>query len=144
MSRMCRECRERFPRHRLHRKSLVSDPCAVMHVGVANPRLRAKRSRHSRRMRNPQFSVSGRRSMVKPLQVSTLLVPGLKYFGRNKLTPPFLMPCSPLGIKMLTQIIPLSRSIVEVNYVSLLLPSVYVASARSLYHCSDLTLSQPI
>ena len=35
--RMCRECRERFPRHRLQRKPLVSDPgmhqgTCVMHV----------------------------------------------------------------------------------------------------------------
>ena len=32
-----------------------------MHVGFANPRWRGKRSRHSRRMRNPQFYVSGKR-----------------------------------------------------------------------------------
>ena len=30
---------------------------AVMHVGIANPRWRGKRSRHSRRMRNPQCYV---------------------------------------------------------------------------------------
>ena len=35
-----------------------------MHVGIANPRMRGKRSRHSRRMRNPQFYVSGRRLVV--------------------------------------------------------------------------------
>ena len=34
-----------------------------MHVGIANPHWRGKRSRHSRRMRNPQFYVSGKRSM---------------------------------------------------------------------------------
>ena len=33
-----------------------------MHVGLANPRW-GKRSRHSRRMRNPQFCVSGKRPM---------------------------------------------------------------------------------
>ena len=33
---------------------------AVMHVGIANPRWRGKRSRHSRRMNNPQFYVSGK------------------------------------------------------------------------------------
>ena len=33
----------------------------VMHVGIANPRWRGKRSRHSRCMRNPQFYVSGKR-----------------------------------------------------------------------------------
>ena len=31
-----------------------------MHVGIANPRWWGKRSRHSRRMRNPQFYVSGK------------------------------------------------------------------------------------
>ena len=62
---------ERFPRHRLQRKPLVSDPdmhhgtCAraVMHVGIANPRWRGKRSRHSWCMRNPKFYVSGKRPM---------------------------------------------------------------------------------
>ena len=58
-----------FPRHRLQRKPLVSDPGihhhvpdarAVLHVGIANPRWRGKRSRHSRRMRNPQVYVSGK------------------------------------------------------------------------------------
>ena len=33
---------------------------AVMHVGIANPRWRGKRSRHSRRMRRPQFYLSGK------------------------------------------------------------------------------------
>ena len=36
---------------------------AVMHVGIANTRWRGKRSRHSRRMHNPQFYVSGKRPM---------------------------------------------------------------------------------
>ena len=36
---------------------------AVMHPGIANPRWRGKRSRHSRRMRNPQFYISGKRPM---------------------------------------------------------------------------------
>ena len=68
---MRRECRERFPRYRLQRKS---DPAghgsrhvrharAVMYVGIANPSWRGKRSRHSWRMRNPQFYVSGKRPM---------------------------------------------------------------------------------
>ena len=38
---MRRECRERFPRHRLERKR------AVMHVGITNPRWRGRRSQHS-------------------------------------------------------------------------------------------------
>ena len=37
---------------------------AVMHVGIAKSRWRWKRSRHSRRMRNPQFYVSEKRSML--------------------------------------------------------------------------------
>ena len=37
-------------------KPLVNDP--AMRVGIANPRWRGKRSRHSRLMRNPQFYVS--------------------------------------------------------------------------------------
>ena len=37
---------------------------AVMHVGIANPRWWGKRSRHSRRMRNQQFYVSGKRPMM--------------------------------------------------------------------------------
>ena len=72
--RMRRECRERFPHHQLKRKPLVSDPgmhhgtCvsharAVMHVEIANPRWRGKRSRHSRCMRKPQSYVSGKRPM---------------------------------------------------------------------------------
>ena len=75
---MRRECRERFPRLRLQRKLLVSMPhgtCAtpVMHVGIANPWWRGKRSRHSWRMRNPQFYVSGKRPIrchiVNPFEI---------------------------------------------------------------------------
>ena len=70
---MRRECRERFPRHWFQRKMLVSDPgmhhstCAT-HVpwcmsGSLHTRWWGKRSRHLRRMRNPQFYVSGKRPM---------------------------------------------------------------------------------
>ena len=71
--RMRRECREPFPRHWFQNKHLVSDPdmhqgtCdarAMMHVGIVNPRWRGKCSRHSRRMRNLQFFVSGKRPMT--------------------------------------------------------------------------------
>ena len=72
--RMRRECRERFPRHQLQRKPLVSNPgmhhgTCVTHVpwcmsGSLTCGGRGKRSRHSRRMRNPQFYVSGKRPMV--------------------------------------------------------------------------------
>ena len=46
------------PRHVRHAR-------AVMHVGIANPRWPGKRSRHSRRMRNPQFCVSCKRPITK-------------------------------------------------------------------------------
>ena len=36
----------------------------MMHVGIANPRWWGKRSRHSRRMRNQQFYVAGKRPMT--------------------------------------------------------------------------------
>ena len=69
---MRRECRERFPPPPTSKKTLVSDPDmhhgmrharAVMHVGIANPGLRGKHYRHSRRMRNLQFYVSGKGPM---------------------------------------------------------------------------------
>ena len=47
-----------------HASRLVRDALAVMHAWIANPRCRGKRSRHSRRMRNPQFYVSGKRPML--------------------------------------------------------------------------------
>ena len=75
--RMRRECRERFPRHRLQRKSLISDPdmhhgTCVTHVpwcnvGIANQRWQGKRSR---RMRNTQFLVSGKRPMATHFQTA--------------------------------------------------------------------------
>ena len=40
-----------------------------MHAGIANPRWRGKRSRHSRCMRNPQFYLSGKR----PIQDDTCI-----------------------------------------------------------------------
>ena len=48
----------------LHASWHIRDARAVMHVGIANPRLRYKRSWHSRRMRNPQISVSGKTPMA--------------------------------------------------------------------------------
>ena len=67
--RMRREYRERFPRRRIQKKLPVSDPgmYPVMHVGIANLRWRGERSRHSRRMRNTQFYLSGKRSMGQSL-----------------------------------------------------------------------------
>ena len=82
--RMRRECRERFPRHRFQRKLLVSDPdmhhgTCVTHVpwcmsGSLNRGGGGKRSRHSRRMRNSQFYVSGKRPMSRRLQGPNLFV----------------------------------------------------------------------
>ena len=71
-----RECRERFFHHRLQRKETagyrsrhalrhVCHARALMHVGIANPQGREKRSRHSRRMHSPQFYVSDKRPIGK-------------------------------------------------------------------------------
>ena len=77
---MRQECRESFPRHRFQWKPQVSmdhamrHARAVMHVGIANSRWWGKRSRHSRRMRKPQFYISDKRPIkwcrysVCPLQ----------------------------------------------------------------------------
>ena len=46
-----------------HESRHVRHARAVMHVGIDNMRWRGKRSRHSRRMRNPSFYVSGKRPM---------------------------------------------------------------------------------
>ena len=72
--RMRRECRERFPRHRLHKKTAtwrsrhasrhVHYAHAVINVGIANSRWRGRHYRDSRRMRNPQFYISGKRPMA--------------------------------------------------------------------------------
>ena len=40
-----------------------------MHVEIAYPRWRGKRSRHTRRMRNPQWYVSGKRPMEKKISM---------------------------------------------------------------------------
>ena len=70
---MRRECRERFSppptsketvsERSRHVSRHVRDARAVMHIGIANPRWWGKRSRHSRRMCNPRFYLSGMRSM---------------------------------------------------------------------------------
>ena len=74
------ECRERFCHHRLQRKLLVSDPgmhhgTCVTHVpwciaGSLNCGGGEKRSRHSRRMHNSQFYVSGKRSTSSTLNLA--------------------------------------------------------------------------
>ena len=77
---MRREYRERFPHRWLQRKLLAGDPgmhhgTCVTHVPWCMSRsltrgVRGKRSRHSWRMRNPQFYVSSRRPMDLIFQVS--------------------------------------------------------------------------
>ena len=78
------ECRECFPRHPLQRKPLVRhthpkysswhasrhvrDARAVMHVGIGNPWWPGKRSWHSRRMRNSQCYISGKRPIVTAMR----------------------------------------------------------------------------
>ena len=82
---MRRECRERCSppptsketasKRSRHASRHVGDARAVMHIGIANPRWWGKRSRHSRRMRNPRFYLSGKRSMdcgVHVVHVCTL------------------------------------------------------------------------
>ena len=45
-----------------------------MHVGIANPRWRGKRSRHSRCMRNPQLCVSGKRPIARMRKIQIYIV----------------------------------------------------------------------
>ena len=73
---MRRECRERFPLPPrfsdpdMHHGTCVTHvPCCMSGSLTSSflwNRWRGKRSRHSRRMRNPQFCVSGKRPMVGP------------------------------------------------------------------------------
>ena len=44
-----------------HAPQHVREARAVMHIGIANPRWRGKRSRYSRLVRKPQFHLSGKR-----------------------------------------------------------------------------------
>ena len=46
-----------------HASRHVRHARAVMHVGIANPQWHGKRSRHSRRIRNSQLYVSGKRAI---------------------------------------------------------------------------------
>ena len=52
-----------------HASRHVRHARVVMHVGIAHSRWRGKRSRHSRRMRNPQFYVSGKRPMAESSRI---------------------------------------------------------------------------
>ena len=53
-----------------HASRHVRHARAVMPVGIANPRWQGKPSRHSRRMSNPPFYVSDKRSMAEQLSVN--------------------------------------------------------------------------
>ena len=96
--RMRRECWERF-----HPTLQVSDPdmhhgACVTHVpwwmtesltsGFLWSRWRGKRSRHSRRMRNQQFCVSGKRPMktfpFKLISTSTIVIWAFQLHGHYK------------------------------------------------------------
>ena len=64
----------RFPRHRLQKEPLVSGPgmhhgLCVMHVPWC---MSGSLTRDSRRMRNPQFNVSGKRPMLPTLSWSLI------------------------------------------------------------------------
>ena len=83
-----------FTRHRLQRKTLVSDPSmhhgtCVTHVlwcmsGSLTRGDGEKRSRHSRRMRNPQFYVSGKRPVgLSVLSHSTFFYKYLSFILGN-------------------------------------------------------------
>ena len=60
----------------------VRDARAVMHVEIANPWWRGKRSRHARRMRNRHFFLSGKRPMS-----AQILPINSGYPGPHLLTP---------------------------------------------------------
>ena len=83
---MCRECQERFPRHRR-----LAIPTCVTHVPWCMPgsltsgflwsRWQGKRSRHSRHMHNPLFCASGKRP-IPEMAVDDCYCPHcLIYFG---------------------------------------------------------------
>ena len=59
---------------------------AVMHVGVANPRRRGKRYRHSRRMGNPQFYISGKRPIPRKVKVTLIYQTELSLSTSNVLS----------------------------------------------------------
>ena len=78
--RMRRECRERFPRHRLKKKTLYSNPdkhrctCVTYVPWCMSGSLTSvagKSSRLSGRMRKPHFCVSGKRPMVETCRAQT-------------------------------------------------------------------------
>ena len=78
------ECRKRFPprptsketasKRSRHASRHVRHTRAVMHVGIAYPRWRGKRSRHSRRMRTRKFTYLSRGPLVLTV-IITLTIP---------------------------------------------------------------------
>ena len=91
--RMRQECRERFPRHWLQRKALVSDPACITACTYVTrvpwcmsgmlTRGQVKRSRHSRRMRNPQFYVSGKRPIALFDDRLLIVDPTVRIWSKN-------------------------------------------------------------
>ena len=63
--------KENVSKRSRHASRHVRHARAVMRVEITNPRLRGKCSRHSRRMRNPQFYVSGKRTIAPAGLIST-------------------------------------------------------------------------
>ena len=65
---------DRLVKTDVHPSSSSGTSDDVMHVGIANPRWRGKRSRHSRRMRNTQSYLSGERPIYKYPNIITALL----------------------------------------------------------------------
>ena len=68
-----------------HASRHVRDARAVMHVGIAKLQRRGKRSRHSRRMRNPKFYVSGKR----PIGVKNIVYDSIYVWRKFYLVQPY-------------------------------------------------------
>ena len=59
-----------------HASRHVRDAHSVIHVGIIKPQRRGKLPRHSGRMRNPQFHVSGKRPMepIRPALFNSVFI----------------------------------------------------------------------
>ena len=87
-----------------HASRHVRHARAVMHVGIANPQLRGKRSWHSRRMRNPQFNASGKRPMT---ELSSYLFYIFQYYLQLTFSPFFIKQMT----KWANNILPLKQTV---------------------------------
>ena len=89
--RMRRECRERFPRHQLQRKPLISNPgmhrgTCLTHVPwcMSGSLTRGGQGKRSRHMCNPQFHISGKRPMVPPSHAPPMTCHNVLNLGRYR------------------------------------------------------------